>query len=96
MCPIGARVEMAILSDGTRVVPQASYPSCVILRALSAIYRPSSCPKSSGVIHRISPSQYAGTPVKGVAPLTMVAVLRRRRASQCSGTSPSHSTPEGL
>ena len=44
----------------------------------------------------VPPDQYVMSPRDGVEPLPTAAKCPTCQTSQCSGTSPSHSTPEGL
>jgi hypothetical protein len=87
---------MTMLPAGASVVPQALYPSWVMRRELLSMYLPFSFPRSSGVIHTMWPSQYSGLLLEGVAPFRMCVTEPSRRTSQCSGTLPSHGTPESL
>ena len=50
---------------------------------------------SLGETQGISPSQKSSRDLSGVAPPLKEASLQSGLTSQCSGTSPSHSTPEG-
>ena len=51
---------------------------------------------SLGDTHGMSPSQYSGLPLSGVAPPANRTNRPSGFTSQCSGTSPSHLMPEGL
>ena len=57
MWPMGALVDSAMLPLGANCVPHDRYPSRVTLRAVSLILRPLNRPRSSGVIHGMSPFQ---------------------------------------